>query len=346
MLDCHSVGNIAYYADQHFSEKRWAVTGESGSFADPFYSPGSDFIAISNDIIVDMVLNYKNTKPERFAKKVKYYNDFFRDRYERVMLLYIRNYKFFGSFKILSKKYYLDLVNYYNLFYWPYKAEKHTNSRWLNQIVKRQDMALALGNFQIKLLDDYYEYLETNNLYHTNNEKEWWSVNENVSLIFDFIKRPYNASESVGILEQTFAKTWLLMLEEIYDLKELSNRKLILDQVKMTHLLSTEKPLDSGHAYMFIEKGLNGLKDLLNKQFFQDQIEDIYPVDKDMPLGEVSVSLVKGFEANLDLVNKLANGVWQEDFKIDKMVEDNQMIGGVDFSKLSTLISEAQALNS
>ena len=136
MLDTGSCGKIAYYSKQHFSEKRWAVTGESGSFSDPFYSPGSDFIAISNDIIVDMVTTYKDAKPEKFAKKVKYFNEFYLDRYERVMLLYIKNYKFFGSFKTLSKKYYLDLVNYYNLFYWPYKAEKHTNTRWLGQVVK------------------------------------------------------------------------------------------------------------------------------------------------------------------------------------------------------------------
>ena len=34
---------------------RWALTGEAGLFLDPFYSPGSDFIAISNTYICDLI---------------------------------------------------------------------------------------------------------------------------------------------------------------------------------------------------------------------------------------------------------------------------------------------------
>ena len=39
-----------------FSNERWALTGEAGVFTDPFYSPGSDFIGIGNDLITEMIL--------------------------------------------------------------------------------------------------------------------------------------------------------------------------------------------------------------------------------------------------------------------------------------------------
>ena len=35
--------------------ERWALTGEAGLFLDPFYSPGSDFIGISNTYITDLI---------------------------------------------------------------------------------------------------------------------------------------------------------------------------------------------------------------------------------------------------------------------------------------------------
>jgi flavin-dependent dehydrogenase len=47
--------NYSYGCKQVFSADRWALTGEAGLFLDPFYSPGSDFIAMSNTYICDLV---------------------------------------------------------------------------------------------------------------------------------------------------------------------------------------------------------------------------------------------------------------------------------------------------
>src|SRR5690606_37522174 len=47
--------NFSYSATQLFSTRRWAITGEAGVFLDPFYSPGSDFIAIANTYICDLI---------------------------------------------------------------------------------------------------------------------------------------------------------------------------------------------------------------------------------------------------------------------------------------------------
>ena len=47
--------DFSYGCKQVFSADRWALTGEAGLFLDPFYSPGSDFIAISNTYVCDLV---------------------------------------------------------------------------------------------------------------------------------------------------------------------------------------------------------------------------------------------------------------------------------------------------
>ncbi len=43
--------HFSYGCKKVFSGARWAMTGEAGVFLDPFYSPGSDFIAIANTYI-------------------------------------------------------------------------------------------------------------------------------------------------------------------------------------------------------------------------------------------------------------------------------------------------------
>ena len=49
--DFLKVSNFSYGCKQEYDgAARWALVGEAGPFLDPFYSPGSDFIAISNTL--------------------------------------------------------------------------------------------------------------------------------------------------------------------------------------------------------------------------------------------------------------------------------------------------------
>lgn len=54
-VDFQAYAHLPYYTEQYFSKDRWALTGEAGAFVDPFYSPGSDFIATANEFIVSIV---------------------------------------------------------------------------------------------------------------------------------------------------------------------------------------------------------------------------------------------------------------------------------------------------
>ncbi|HGG56339.1 MAG TPA: NAD(P)/FAD-dependent oxidoreductase, partial [Nannocystis exedens] len=54
-LDIMSLGKLSYGTKRYFSRHGWYLTGETASFPDPFYSPGSDIIALENDYIVDLL---------------------------------------------------------------------------------------------------------------------------------------------------------------------------------------------------------------------------------------------------------------------------------------------------
>ncbi|MEE4172957.1 MAG: tryptophan 7-halogenase, partial [Xanthomonadales bacterium] len=55
VLDFAFLRHFSHDCERLFSEDCWALTGEAGVFLDPLYSPGTDFIAISNSFITDLV---------------------------------------------------------------------------------------------------------------------------------------------------------------------------------------------------------------------------------------------------------------------------------------------------
>ena len=54
-MDFLSLKRFSYASTQVFSRQRWSCVGEAGFFLDPFYSIGSDFIAITNTLTVEMI---------------------------------------------------------------------------------------------------------------------------------------------------------------------------------------------------------------------------------------------------------------------------------------------------
>src|SRR2546428_1772780 len=56
ILDSARLADYAYDCDQTISASKWAMSGMSGRFSDPLYSPGSDLIAFYNTMIVDAIL--------------------------------------------------------------------------------------------------------------------------------------------------------------------------------------------------------------------------------------------------------------------------------------------------
>jgi flavin-dependent dehydrogenase len=90
---------------------RWALTGEAGLFLDPFYSPGGDFIAMSNTFITELVVqDHADVKVSRLAGL--YERIYFRF-YEAMLPLYVGQYRMFGNAEVLPMKVLWDYT-----FYW------------------------------------------------------------------------------------------------------------------------------------------------------------------------------------------------------------------------------------
>ncbi|KYF54701.1 electron transfer flavoprotein [Sorangium cellulosum] len=140
--DFQGYAHLPYHAEQYFSTDRYAVTGEAGAFTDPFYSPGSDFIATSNEFITQMILSDVAGDRAGFEEKVAAYDAYYRFKYDSTLRLYERMYPVFGSFELYRLKYLLDFNNYYNLVVWPFMADRVTDVGWIREELRFTDLVL------------------------------------------------------------------------------------------------------------------------------------------------------------------------------------------------------------
>jgi flavin-dependent dehydrogenase len=105
--------NFSYGCKQVFSGERWALTGEAGVFLDPFYSPGSDFIAIANSYITDLIA--RDLQGEPIGARAHAYQQLYFSFYESTLSLYTNQYRLFGDPEVMPVKVIWDYTYYWGV---------------------------------------------------------------------------------------------------------------------------------------------------------------------------------------------------------------------------------------
>lgn len=150
LLDVLAYKQLAYNTTRFFrGERRWFLLGEAAAFSDPFYSPGSDFIAIEADFITDMIARDHAGEPRaQIEERSDVYDAFMHFRFAATLLLYRDLYSLFGSFELLKLKWDFDIACYYNLWTAPFMNDQHLDLRYLAGELRRKDFVLqGLENF-------------------------------------------------------------------------------------------------------------------------------------------------------------------------------------------------------
>lgn len=105
--------DFSYGCKQVFSGQRWALTGEAGLFLDPFYSPGSDFIAVANTYICDLIAHDRGG--HAIEARAQLYDQIFHSFYESTLALYTDQYPLFGDPEVLPVKVIWDYTYYWGV---------------------------------------------------------------------------------------------------------------------------------------------------------------------------------------------------------------------------------------
>ena len=120
---------------------RWALTGEAGLFLDPFYSPGGDFIAISNTFVTELIA--QDDKPGRPGPRLAgLYERIYFLLYESWLPLYLDQYPIFGDAEVMPLKVLWDYT-----FYWGVMCPLFFQNR-LTDVVAMTRLQKSLGEAQ------------------------------------------------------------------------------------------------------------------------------------------------------------------------------------------------------
>jgi hypothetical protein len=110
--DFLKIENFSYGCKQEFSASdRWCLVGEAGPFLDPFYSPGSDFIAISNTLTTDLIT--RELDGQDVTERAKAHDDMYLSTYRIYLTQYEGQYEFWGNPMVMTVK-----ICANNILYW------------------------------------------------------------------------------------------------------------------------------------------------------------------------------------------------------------------------------------
>ena len=122
--DFLKVADFSYGCKQVFSgSDRWCLVGEAGAFLDPFYSPGSDFIAVSNTMTTDLVT--RALDGEDVTERAKAHDELYLAAYRTHLTFYERQYEFWHNPAVMNVK-----IGANNIHYWGCNALLFFKRKW------------------------------------------------------------------------------------------------------------------------------------------------------------------------------------------------------------------------
>ncbi len=128
LIDFQCLRNYAYDCEHTLSKNKYALTGFSGRFNDPLYSPGGDAIAIYNTLIIDCILtNDKN----KLNSKIQSYDKMMDIFFQSFLPSYIISYDALGDQETCTMKYVWELTIYFGFYVFPFINDLHANTGFL-----------------------------------------------------------------------------------------------------------------------------------------------------------------------------------------------------------------------
>ena len=111
--DFRAIKNYSVESKQVFSAQRWGITGEAGFFHDPFYSPGSDFIAFSNTFLTDLIR--RDLSGKGYRMRAYAYDKIYKKFFYGTSTAYQDQYQIFGNPTVMPVKILWDYLVYWSI---------------------------------------------------------------------------------------------------------------------------------------------------------------------------------------------------------------------------------------
>jgi flavin-dependent dehydrogenase len=130
--DFLALRHYAHGCERVFSPDGWSLVGEAGVFTDPFYSPGSDFIAIGNDCTVDLIT--RTARGEDVRDRSEAFNTNYLRLFEAFLRLYSGQYPLMGNAQVMTAKAAWDNGAYWAITGLLYFQRRYTRPEFMQSI--------------------------------------------------------------------------------------------------------------------------------------------------------------------------------------------------------------------
>ena len=155
ILDSARLRSYAYDCRQTISEHKWAMSGMSGRFTDPLYSPGSDLISYYNTMIVDATTTPDDRERQ---EKCALYEPLMRAVYEAYVPSYATSYDALGDQEVFTMKYAWELSVYFSFYVFPFLNDLFTHYDFARCFLRKFALLGPINRNLQQVFSDYYQW--------------------------------------------------------------------------------------------------------------------------------------------------------------------------------------------
>jgi len=167
LLDFKILKHYAHHTQRVYSTDRWATAGESGPFLDPLYSPGTDFIALNNSWLSDLIL--RDMEGEDISGRVSVYEQSHLALLDSWIPVYQNKYLLMGNTQIMVIKIFWDWATYWAVPAHLFANKAFTNLRVLKDLFVASDsLGRKFGRLNKVMQDLFLEWLPFENRVFSN----------------------------------------------------------------------------------------------------------------------------------------------------------------------------------
>jgi len=113
LQDFRMLKDYSYSGTTAFHADRWSCVGEACAFLDPFYSPGSDYIAIGNTMTTRLIVD--DLAGSDITANAGHYNSIYFLLFDNNLMLFENQYPIYGNALVMSFKIIWDWAYYWSV---------------------------------------------------------------------------------------------------------------------------------------------------------------------------------------------------------------------------------------
>ncbi len=149
------VENFSMGCARQFSPERWCLVGEAGAFADPFYSPGSDYIAIGNTFATDLIV--RDLDGEDVSARADALDERFQAMFAVTLSYYEGQYGIWRNAQVMNAKITADYFYYWAVPALLFFHRKLTDLEFMAEVQPLVDRAMRLTPILQRLFCEWDE---------------------------------------------------------------------------------------------------------------------------------------------------------------------------------------------